>query len=128
MPTGGRRQQQAKARASGAGQFGMRPRQGTIGGSKPPRPEQFFERELGHRKLDVHFVCFRRASSMIPKEIATQSAKMLRNPFHRRGRAAKGRLFGFFGQVRCQWSKAGANALFGIKCYFENNCWPESSI
>ena len=44
-----------------------------------------FERELGHLKLDVHFACFRHASSVIPKEIATRSARTLWNPFHGRG-------------------------------------------
>ena len=71
-------------------------RPGTNGGSMPPRPGQFFEREPGHRKLDVRFACFRRASSMIRKEIATRSSTTPRSPFHGRGRAVKGRSCGFF--------------------------------
>ena len=71
-------------------------RPGTNGGTMPPRPGQFFEREPGHRKLDVRFACFRRASSMIRKEIATRSSTTPRSLFHGRGRAVKGRSCGFF--------------------------------
>ena len=59
--------------------------QGVIGSSMSPRPGKFFVREPGHRKLDVHFACFRRASSMIQKEITTQRPMSFRNPFHDRG-------------------------------------------
>ena len=60
-------------------------RPGTIGGSMPPRPGQFFERELSHRKFVVHFACFRRTLSMIPQEIATRRARPPRSPFHGQG-------------------------------------------
>ena len=43
------------------------------------------KRELSHRKSDFRFARFRRASSMIRKEITARSARMPHNPFHGRG-------------------------------------------
>ena len=58
------------------------------------------KRELSHRKSDFRFARFRRASSMIRKEITARSARMPHNPFHGRGRAFKGRSCSFLGLGR----------------------------
>ena len=58
------------------------------------------KRELSHQKSGFRFARFRRASSMIRKEITTRSARMPHNPFHGRGRASKGRSCSFLGLGR----------------------------
>ena len=62
---------------------------------KPPLLEQFFERELSHRKLDVRFARFRRASFTTPQEIVTQRARTPRHAFHGRGERPKADRVGF---------------------------------